>query len=206
MEFKSEYYIETQIDSIIISYGFKKGKVSDKNIIQSNLKSQIYENNKLVISFNPLDFGNVLSSTILENGILYWIHNKDNLTIKILKSNNKNFIEYFKDGQSLIKFTDDFISENSFVREINNKKYYFENNKEILFIKKIKTKFISKLKKSKILVNNFITFDIETFVKDNILIPFCICIYDGEKTYYYFVKENNKTQKHKNLNYLRILK
>jgi hypothetical protein len=43
-------------------------------------------------------------------------------------------------------------------------------------------------------------------VKDNILIPFCICIYDGEKTYYYFVKENNKTQKHKNLNYLRILK
>jgi hypothetical protein len=71
MEFKSEYYIETQIDSIIISYGFKKGKVSDKNIIQSNLKSQIYENNKLVISFNPLDFGNVLSSTILENGILY---------------------------------------------------------------------------------------------------------------------------------------
>lgn len=33
MEFKSEYYNETQIESFIISYGFKEGKISDKILL-----------------------------------------------------------------------------------------------------------------------------------------------------------------------------
>src|SRR5947208_552784 len=106
MEFKSEYYNETQIESFIITFGFKDGKISDK------------------------------------------INIKTNLTFK-----------------------------------------NYKNNKEILFMKEIKSKFISKLPKSNKLINKFITLDIETYIKDNILIPFCISIYDGKRTSSYFLSD-----------------
>ena len=96
MDFKSEYYNETQIESFIISYGFKEGKISDKNNFNTNLNYQNYKNNNLVISFNPLDFGKVFSITKLDNEILYILQGKDNLVVKILSSENQNTIEIFK--------------------------------------------------------------------------------------------------------------
>jgi len=56
-------------------------------------------------------------------------------------------------------------SENKFVRIIDNKKFYFENNKQVLFTKEIKTKFISNINKSKNLLNNFITLDMRHIFK-----------------------------------------
>ena len=194
MEFKSEYYNETQIESFIISYGFKEGKVSDKNIINPNLIFQNYNNNKLVISFNPLDFGKVLTITKLDNETLYILQAEDNLIIKILNSENKNSIEIFKNGDLIIKFTDIKLNDSRFVRILDNKKYYFENNQQILFSKEIKSKFISKLSKSNKLKNNFITLDIETFIKNNVLIPFCISIYDGKRAYSYFISDFNNSE------------
>jgi DNA polymerase type B, organellar and viral len=189
MEFKSEYYNETQIDSFIISYGFKEGKIENKNIVKTNLTLQNYKNNNLVISFNPLDFGKVINITKLANETLYILQDKDNLIIKLLNSENQNSIEIFKDGDLILKFNDFKISENRFVRILENKKFYFENNKEILYTKEINSKYISKLEKSKKLINNFITLDIETYIKDNILIPFCISIYDGKRTFSYFISD-----------------
>src|SRR6267142_1495768 len=169
MEFKSEYYNETQIDSFIISYGFKEGIISEKNIIKSDLSFQKYKNNNLVISFNPLDFGKVLTINKLVNETLYILQTKDNLITKILSSENQNSIEIFKDADLIIKFIDFKLSENKFVRIIENKKYYFENNKQILFSKENNSKFIRVLPKSNKLANNFITLDIETYIKNNVL-------------------------------------
>jgi hypothetical protein len=193
MEFKSEYYNETQIESFNISYGFKEGKVSDKNIINPNLIFQNYKNNKLVISFNPLDFGKVLTITKLDIETLYILQAEDYLIIKILNSENQNSIEIFKKGDLLIKFTDIKLNNSRFVRIIDNKKYYFENNQEIIFTREIKSKFISKLSKSNKLINNFITLDIETFIKNNVLIPYCISIYDGKRSYSYFISDFNNS-------------
>src|SRR6266850_1353322 len=170
MEFKSEYYNETQIDSFIISYGFKEGIISEKNIIKSDLSFQKYKNNNLVISFNPLDFGKVLTINKLVNETLYILQTKDNLITKILSSENQNSIEIFKDADLIIKFIDFKLSENKFVRIIENKKYYFENNKQILFSKENNSKFIRVLPKSNKLANNFITLDIETYIKNSYLI------------------------------------
>lgn len=89
-------------------------------------------------------------------------------------------MEYSKNGISLIKFRDEILLANMFIRIFDNKKYYFQDNSQILFSKENKTKFITKVEKSKKLTNNFITLDIETFVKDNILIPYCISIFDGK--------------------------
>src|SRR6267142_1363248 len=158
MEFKSEYYNETQIDSFIISYGFKEGIISEKNIIKSDLSFQKYKNNNLVISFNPLDFGKVLTINKLVNETLYILQIKDNLITKILSSENQNSIEIFKDADLIIKFIDFKLSENKFVRIIENKKYYFENNKQILFSKENNSKFIRVLPKSnKIAYSYFIS-------------------------------------------------
>jgi hypothetical protein len=188
MEFKSEYYNETQIEQFIISYGFKDGKIGNKNISVSNLSFQYYKNNKLLISFNPLDFGKVINITKLDIETLYILQSKDNLIFKILSSEKQNSIEIFKNGDLIIKFIDLKLGENRFVRIIDNsKKYYFENNEQILFTKENKTKFISKLSKTNKLVNNFITIDIETYIKDNILVPFCISIYDGNINSYFYL-------------------
>jgi hypothetical protein len=189
MDFKSEYYNETQIESMVISYGFKDGKINRKNVINSNLNYQYYNNNKLVISFNPLDFGKLISKTELVNETLYILQNKNNLVIKILNSKNKNSIEIFKDANLIIKFEDLKISDSKFVRILKNKKFYFENNEQILFSKNIEAKFISNLTASNKIVDNFITLDIETFVKDTIFIPFCICIYDGKLSSYYYLSD-----------------
>jgi hypothetical protein len=193
MEIKSEYYNETQIDSIIISYGFKEGKIENKNVNfqKSDLTFQNYKNNNLVISFNPSDFGQILNKTKLNNETLYILQDKDNLTIKILSSENLNSIEIFKKGDLIIKFKDFKLDENKFIRIIDNKKFYFENNQQILFTKETRTKFISKTNRSKVLINNFITLDIETYIKNNILIPFCISIYDGNRPNSYFLSDFN---------------
>lgn len=50
MEFKSEYYNETAIESVIFSYGFKDGTISDKNIVNPNLKNMEFNKMKLPIS------------------------------------------------------------------------------------------------------------------------------------------------------------
>ena len=189
MKFKSEYYNETQIESLIFSYGFKTGIIPNKQKLCFTGFFQNYKDYKLPISMNPLDFGRLILKNDLENGVVYILQNDKGQAITFSKFKKHNYVEFFKSGISLVKFKDVFISENNFVRTIKNNKFYFENNKEILFLKEIKTKFISKLTKSKNLTNNFITLDIETYTKDNILVPFCISIYDGRKTSSFFIKD-----------------
>jgi hypothetical protein len=53
----------------------------------------------------------------------------------------------------------------------------------------MKTKFISKLALTKNLNNNFITLDIETYIKDNVLIVCCISIYNGKTKSSYFISD-----------------
>lgn len=180
MKFKSEYYNETQIESFIISYGFKSGIIPNKDTLNINVPIQNYNNNNLPISMNYLDFGWIIIQNKIESGINYVIQNEKGLTINFNQFEKYNEIEIFKSGISIIKFTDILINKQSFLRKIENKQYFFENGSQILFTKEIKTKFISKLEKTKNLVNKFITLDIETYVHNNILIPYLICYYYGK--------------------------
>jgi hypothetical protein len=55
-----------------------------------------------------------------------------------------------------------------------------------------KCKFISKIKKSAVLTNNFITMDLETRKIDNTLKPYCVSLFDGkEKASFYLSDYNN---------------
>jgi hypothetical protein len=187
MKFKSEYYNETQMDTIIFSYGFKEGKIKNKENLGFNRSLQKFKNFNLPISMNPMDFGRLINQYKIENGIVYILQNENEQTITFNKFENHNEIEFFKSGISLVKFKDIFInsSENKFMRVIDNKSFYFKNGEQILFLSEMKTKFISKTKVSKNITNNFITLDIETFIQDNTLIPYIICFYDGKNSYAY---------------------
>jgi hypothetical protein len=192
MKFKSEYYNETQIESLIFSYGFKDGKIANKEEINLDINSIVHNELNLPISLNPMDYGKFLKTITIENGKLFVVQNSKGQIIMFSKFEEFNEIEYLNNGKSLTKFKDEVTSKNTFVRILDNKKYYFENKDQILFTKDIKTKFISKINKSKTLVNNFITLDIETYIKDNILIPFCISIYDGNiKSNFYLTDFKN---------------
>jgi hypothetical protein len=103
-------------------------------------------------------------------------------------------VELFNHDILLIKFTDTNLFENKFIRTIGNKTFYFENNTQILVTKEIKSKFISKLQKSKVLTENFLTLDIETFVKDSILVVFCISIFDGVNTQTFILNDYNSPE------------
>nr|YP_009715275.1 hypothetical protein [Russula subnigricans]QGK88081.1 hypothetical protein [Russula subnigricans] len=173
---KTEYYNETPIESIIFSFGFKRGRAPNKEIYNQNLIFQNYHNLNLPITINPLKYGKFIKQ--VNNIFVIQINDKNTAIITQFKDHNE--VEIISGGNIIIKFKDEFVSENKFVRILDNKKFYFENNKEILFIKEMKTKFISKLAKSKTLNNKFITLDIETYIKDNVLEPFLISIFDGK--------------------------
>jgi DNA polymerase type B, organellar and viral len=188
MKFKSEYYNETSIDSFIFSYGFKKGSAPNKENFKENVYLQNYKNNKLVISYNPLDHGKLIIKNNFNNYSQYILQTKEGNLIHFKQFDKYNEVEIFSNiGNIMVIYKDEWISENQFVRILDNKKFYFENNKEILFTKEMKTKFISKLSPTKNLKNKFITLDIETFIKENTLIPYLIRFYDGINCYSYWL-------------------
>jgi len=142
---------------------------------------------------NPSDFGILVNQFIIENGITYILQN-ENLTITLIKYDKNNQVEFFKSGISLVKFKDELISENKFMRILDNKKFYFENGEQILLSSEIKSKFISKSSKSKNLVNNFITIDIETYITDGLMTPYLICFYDGKIFFSFYLSDYNSVE------------
>lgn len=189
MKFKSEYYNETEITSINFSYGFKNGKIKNKDNFSVDIPLQNYKSIDLPISMNPIDYGRLIIKTKIESGVSYIIQNNKDQTINFKQFDNYNEIEFFKSGISLVKFIDTFMNNSKFMRKLDNKTYYFENNKQILSTSELKTKFIPKLNKSKTLTNNFLTLDIETYIKDSVLIPYAISIYDGIKTQTFYISD-----------------
>jgi hypothetical protein len=129
---------------------------------------------------NPSDFGSILKTIKTENSTFFFIQNELDQTITLEQFENYNLVTMASKGTILISFKDEFINNNEFIRIIDNKKYYFKDNLKVLFLKELKNKFISKIKKSDDLTNKFLTLDIETFIKNGELIPYLICIYDGE--------------------------
>jgi hypothetical protein len=183
MKFKSEYYNETQMKEIIFSYGFKDGKIDNKENLNFTGSIQNFKNINLPISMNPIDFGRLINQNKIDSCIIYSLQNDNGQTIIFNKFEKYNEIEFFKSGISLVKFKDIFINENKFMRIIDNKTFYFENGIQILFTSEIKSKFISKTNKSKTLINNFITLDIETYIDNDTLIPYLISFYDGKNVF-----------------------
>jgi len=189
IELKASFYKETRIDSLIFSYGFKDGKVKNKQELTYSGLYQNYNDYQIPISTNPLDYGILINKIDMKDSVVYFLHNEKGLSIVIRTYMDHNLIEFFKSGTSLIKFTDELMNENKFLRIIGNKKYYFKNGEQILLSSEVRTKFISKSSKSKDIVNNFITLDIETYIVDGLMTPYLICFYDGKNLFSFYLSD-----------------
>jgi hypothetical protein len=84
MEFKSEFYKETQIESFIFSYGFKEGSAPIKESFKEILSLQNYKNNKLPISYNPLDYGKIITTFVYDNYTHFVIQTKEGNLINLM--------------------------------------------------------------------------------------------------------------------------
>ncbi|KAN0102326.1 hypothetical protein V8E52_012056 [Russula decolorans] len=170
---KSEFYKESQIEALIFSYGFKNGKAENKYTIPFTGSYQSYGKSQLPISMDPLDFGKIVDKFTLEYNTVYIIHNDKGENITFIEFKDHNEIKISKSGNTLLSFKD-VKSDSGF------------NGEQVLFTNEIKTNFISKIKISKNIVNNFITLDIETYIKDGLLSPYLICFYDEMIKYNYY--------------------
>jgi hypothetical protein len=97
----------------------------------------------------PSDFGTIIKTIKLDNKTIFVIQNELGWTISLDKFNKYNLVTIAFKGKVLLTFRDEFISSNEFVRIVGDKKYYFKDNLQVLFLKDLKTKFISKIKKLK---------------------------------------------------------
>ena len=122
-------------------------------------------------------------------------HKLNKLTIK--KINSKFIYEIYRYTReisyNLIKIKDstnstiiefrDFLGKavDTFNRVIGSSKYYIEEGKITLKEVTKKYQYIQPTNKHSKPFNKFITLDIETRTIDGVFIPYCICLYDGQK-------------------------
>jgi uncharacterized ubiquitin-like protein YukD len=90
-------------------------------------KIQVYSHFKLPITMDPLKFGKLIDQS--NNKFILQLTTKN---IAVINHYDKeNFIRIFKNGDLVLEFRDKFISENSFIRTLNDTKFLFENDKLI---------------------------------------------------------------------------
>nr|UZS77747.1 hypothetical protein [Lentinula edodes]UZS77797.1 hypothetical protein [Lentinula edodes]UZS77847.1 hypothetical protein [Lentinula edodes]UZS77897.1 hypothetical protein [Lentinula edodes]UZS77947.1 hypothetical protein [Lentinula edodes] len=158
----------------------------------TRVPTHTFSNYKLPIEFHPSKYENVVKF----NNYLYMVPLKDYYFIKI-KFINKDLTKsklFFKD-QIVLEYSDRKIDDNSFVRFIGKNKYNFISGKLELMETIKKTKFISKLIKPKKNIFNILTLDIETYLdNNNFHVPYCICIYDGNTSYKFYLDEFNNPE------------
>jgi hypothetical protein len=79
----------------------------------------------------------------------------------------------------------------TFKRIIKKNTYYFEDGKLQFHSVSKSCRKITSLNKSTYRSKNFITYDIETKTIDGLMIPYCICLYDGSNYKVFYITDYN---------------
>ena len=179
---KGGYYLEQSILSLVFTYAIRKGKALEK-VINTDVQYHNYQHHKLPITMDPLKYGKLIDKF----GDTYVIQVNPKNIATITQLENSNEVKFYKSGELSYEYIDKWISENTFSRILGKKEWMFLNNEQLLFKSEKSSKFIQPLVRSDTLLNKFITMDIETFIKDNIHIPYCISWFDGEQSFSYYL-------------------
>ena len=191
INWKGENYKIREIKNIFFSY---KIIPEDKLIINKSklvTDEKLKITNKLIYNFTGWNLPNTIDYKLWGN-ILYYISNKiihvNDFSNKYLykiyikKDHNEIHLLNLKTNNLIIKFYDYPMDVNNlsiFRRIINNHIYYYKDNKLILKTLNRETSFLTSIEKDNKINNKFITLDIETKTINNVMIPYCICIFDG---------------------------
>lgn len=204
--FRSDDYRNLKIENIIFKFFEIPTNIEHKYLEKweliepdKSIKLKKFGRFELPSDMEYSSWGNLLSKTesisiISNNKYLYFIY--------------KDKIEVIKNNKIILTFIDQLSSNNKydFIRIIDNQKYYIKDNKIILIIKEIPTKYLSKLKNKKfnLKINKIITFDIETLLINNVQVPYLYSMFDGQKSYSWFTDSPEQlfkqllTKKYKN--------
>lgn len=188
-----ESYIHNPICQISFSYIIKSGKCLDAErtlITMDNKKVTVhnFNNMNLPISMNPHDYGRVIVSNIITEGITFErfiVVNKDKTyQIDVMEGGIVNRVTIL--GVIKLSWIDTLLSEEQdlFQREIKKSTIYFMDGEIILRKKEIPAKpfsplFKESLKNKESLNNKYITMDIESIRVDKKVKPYLINSYDG---------------------------
>ena len=100
----------------------------------------------------------------------------------------------------------DLNNPSSFVRLVGNTQYVYNNGKKVLTQTRKKAKYFTKLTYCKRLTYNFITMDLETKSIFGTLVPYCVSIFDGTKSYSFYITDYSSSEEMLKASLLFILK
>jgi hypothetical protein len=158
-------------------------------IIKNYVEVDVYKNGKLVLTFHDfsLIFMDITNKYEIDNSY----KNITNL-LTFAYGNNENDKMFLR----VVNNVEYYIDSKTFINKSNKLEY---NNKIILKTLNIKTDYLKTIKKERKISNKIITFDIETRVEKNVHIPYCICYFDGKKSYSFYATDfidHNDMMKH----------
>lgn len=98
---------------------------------------------------------------------------------------------HYLEDEVLLEFKDypEKGSFTNFTRKVKKFEYIFRDGEILVTLENKDTRFIKSLAKVKRNFTKFITIDIETRTLDNIMIPYCICFYDGYEKYSFYITD-----------------
>jgi hypothetical protein len=76
---------------------------------------------------NPTDYGTIIDK--FNNKFIIQLSTSNVLIVK--ENNNENFVKFFRKGELMFEFKDTRVSENTFIRTIQDQRYTFTDNKLI---------------------------------------------------------------------------
>lgn len=198
LNYLNDSYTSLSINRIIFTYIIKEGPASGtqallKQIDESNTTWHRFNNMNLPITMNPFEYGQILAKELLTDSIKYIVKSSSNKLFEIIVNLETTINNIRTLDASDLNWTDTKISEGCFKREIGKSTIYFLDGIEVLRKQVIPSKAFRKTKVDKYLQEKFVTFDVETIRKDNKLIPYLICAYNGSD-YITSYADNNLNQ------------
>ena len=101
-------------------------------------------------------------------------------------------VDYTLDDQVLLSFTDELkdpYNLGTFTRKLNRYTYYFVNGKLVVKSKEHRFDQITKIKADPFYSKRFITMDIATRTIENVITTYCICIFDGQISFSFYLSD-----------------
>jgi len=181
-----ENYKKNEIKEIINKFNNKDKKMR----IEADIRSEYLSEKYFPFRFEEKYFGECISEKLDENGniVKLFRFTKNVLLERTSYSSTSSFVNVIVNNKLLFSFQDLIIDEKSFKRTIKKLDIFFDNNGKHLFTEKLKEfKFIPPLKGDTKYSDEIITLDIETFLENNIHVPYLIGYYAGNnilKTFY----------------------
>jgi hypothetical protein len=204
LNYLNDSYTSLSINNIIFTYIIKDGLATETRTLLQDIDNKKvgwhkFNNMNLPITMNPQEYGQIIATEKGIDTIKYIVKDTLNRIYEII-SNLEGTINNVRTlGPSDLKWIDTLVTGECFKREIQKSTIYFMDGEEVLRKQIIPSKPFRKTNVERYLQEKFVTFDVETIRKDNKLVPYLICAYNGSDYAVSYADTNlNKNELFKN--------